>query len=479
METEEGISKLLIKMLKTKISSIKYSDVCFLLLDEINLKTGINYNRKCDKVTGILAGSNKKINNALCIMARGIISKWKQPIGYYFSSGPMNYLKIREILEKAIVSMENEVFNVTGYTTDQGANFEKLSRVMGATPSHPYVTFQNKDYFVFKDPPHLIKNSRTFLLNNNIIVSSKLPKPAEWKHLQAYYEKSRRSGSLVYAPKLTHKHLYNLKFQNKMKVKLATQVISNSCSVALEMCVVNQELDSGALSTSIYCKKMNDIFDILNSSSIKAKVPLRKPISIGSKSYKEIEKMKSWLQELDKLNKGHKVKFIKGFIQSLNVVIQLLDKLHKHNIKYLSTRNLCQDPLENFFGRIRSLNKSPDSKQFEENFRRVAFTDLLSPVKLNISKSTNCEEVENEVKIVNMNNSYLEIANLLKKNRILKHIAIDYDEIFEFIEEENCLNIIKSEFEYSSTYISGYLVLKLNFLHKNDFNKSIKECEIC
>ena len=34
----------------------------------------------------------------------------------------------------------------------------------------------------------------------------------------------------------------------------------------------------------------------------------------------------------------------------------------------------------NFFGRIRSLNKSPDSKQLEENFRRVAFTDLLSPV---------------------------------------------------------------------------------------------------
>ena len=185
--------------------------------------------------------------------------------------------------------------------------------------------------------------------------------------------------------------------------------------------------------------------------------------------------MKSWLQELDKLNKGHKVKFIKGFIQSLNVVIQLLDKLHKHNIKYLSTRNLCQDPLENFFGRIRSLNKSPDSKQFEENFRRVAFTDLLSPVKLNISKSTNCEEVETEGKIVNMNKSYLEIANLLKKNIILNHIAIDYDEILEFIEEENCLNIIKSEFEYSSAYISGYLVLKLNFLHKNDFNKSIKE----
>ena len=48
---------------------------------------------------------------------------------------------------------------------------------------------------------------------------------------------------------------------------------------------------------------------------MKAKVSFRKPISIRPKSYTEIEKMISWLEELDKLNTGQRVKFIQGWIQ--------------------------------------------------------------------------------------------------------------------------------------------------------------------
>ena len=209
--------------------------------------------------------------------------------------------------------------------------------------------------------------------------------PAKWGHITDFYSLNR-DLSLVMAHKLTEQHLFNVNFQHKMKVKLAAQVLSNSCAAALDVYIGNNLMSAATTATSQYCKTFNDLFDILNSSSPRDPVPLRRPLWDQSKSTQKLKEFKEWLEGLELLNKDLRNKFMKGWIQDINVLLALLSALKEEGIKYLSTRNLCQDPLELFFLNIRYSQKVPDAKQFGILFRRKFCASLFTP-----SSSANCD----------------------------------------------------------------------------------------
>lgn len=59
--------------------------------------------------------------------------------------------------------------------------------------------------------------------------------------------------------------------------------------------------------------------------------------------------------------------------------------LSNMNVKYLSTRNLCQDPLELLFGKIRQIAKYPTPYEFCNAFGRISAASLISsPVTSNV-----------------------------------------------------------------------------------------------
>jgi len=100
---------------------------------------------------------------------------------------------------------------------------------------------------------------------------------------------------------------------------------------------------------------------------------------------------------------------IKGF-QKLWATID------KAGIKYLKTRNINQDPLENFFGMIRSHNRrniNPTGFNFESSFKTLLINNLTGKHSI----GSNCEEdtnkevlfslqhfVENSIDILNVSN---------------------------------------------------------------------------
>ena len=100
-------------------------------------------------------------------------------------------------------------------------------------------------------------------------------------------------NSLKMIPKITTRHIGDLKFGKAMKVKLAVQVLSHSMSAALNEKLSRGQLESSAAATSCYCKKMNDIFDILNSSSPKDKVRFRRPLHLSSPSVEFLTEAKA------------------------------------------------------------------------------------------------------------------------------------------------------------------------------------------
>ncbi|KAF2355278.1 hypothetical protein FHG87_013961 [Trinorchestia longiramus] len=139
---------------------------------------------------------------------------------------------------------------------------------------------------------------------------------------------------------------------------------------------------------------MNDIFDVLNSVTSKCSVPLRKSISTNSYQYEFLRESVLWLQELQALNAKKQCSFINGWIQSINVILQLRQRLDEYYLPYLSTRNLCQDGLECFFGMIRFLQKFPDARSFTDNYAKIVSASLMrAPL------SANCQTVDDQLEL--------------------------------------------------------------------------------
>lgn len=80
----------LFQTLKMKVNTFKEENkLCVLCVDEMSIKANLFYNSGTDQVVGLEdCGQGDRIfkpaHNATVLMVRGIYSKWKQPLCYYF-----------------------------------------------------------------------------------------------------------------------------------------------------------------------------------------------------------------------------------------------------------------------------------------------------------------------------------------------------------------------------------------------------------
>ncbi|KAJ8979109.1 hypothetical protein NQ317_014121 [Molorchus minor] len=84
-------------------------------------------------------------------------------------------------------------------------------------------------------------------------------------------------------------------------------------------------------------------------------------------------------------------KFVQGWMNSIRAIMLLWRNLKAKGLKFLSLRNLNQDPLENLFGQIRQhgiCNTNPTCYQFVAALKTVVINNFGAP----ISRGNNCEE---------------------------------------------------------------------------------------
>ena len=112
----------------------------------------------------------------------------------------------------------------------------------------------------------IIKAIRNILINYNFHFGE--GKIASWSDIEIIFKKDSKQ-SIHLCPKLTTKHLHPNGFQ-KMKVKLATQVLSHTVSAAVSTYLSLGQLPSSACGTAELISKLDKTFDCLNSSSIKS-----------------------------------------------------------------------------------------------------------------------------------------------------------------------------------------------------------------
>ncbi|XP_048484363.1 uncharacterized protein LOC119691684 [Plutella xylostella] len=119
-----------------------------------------------------------------------------------------------------------------------GVNRRALS-ILGATANEPSITVENREVVTLFDAPHLLKCFRNLFLKNDIECKTNISSEdqigkgvAKWSHIKQYYEVDNYNPNFVFAPSLTKDHL-NPNCKQKMRVKLAAQVLINIVSVGM------------------------------------------------------------------------------------------------------------------------------------------------------------------------------------------------------------------------------------------------------
>lgn len=177
--------------MKVNPSSEKEKWCMLLLIDEMSLRIGLSYDEKTGSINGYEDDGCKKnpklASSVVCVMLAGMFRRWKYPLGYIFTESVMKSGQVNDTIRKAISVAEGAGFVVKGVTSDQGSNLEKTFRLMGVTQDRPFFKLNERKYYVFRDPPHLIKNSRNFLEKKIGVHIPKNTCKASWTHLQQLY----------------------------------------------------------------------------------------------------------------------------------------------------------------------------------------------------------------------------------------------------------------------------------------------------
>ena len=388
-----GITKHSSHMLKMTVSPKNdHEKLAWIVMDEMSIKPGLRFSSRKDLVIGYSDDGDERSQEVatICLVVQvvGITKSWEYNLAYFFNKSTFKANKLLKILKQSISAVECEGFKILGVTTDMGSNFESLFSKLGVTEHNPMFKIEKNTYLVSRDPPHLIKLARNYLLKDDVSVPGFECK-ASWHHVKELLSIIQRD-SLRIAPKLTDEMVSKLAFASKMKVRFATQVLSNTVAASLETLADERTMAEDAYATSIYCKNFNDLFDTLNSSFSSDSVELRRPLCEGSKGVSFLTEALKWLEDLQEINNWRKpVKFIGGFRQTIRVILMLLQNLREHGLKYLSTRHICQDSVELFFGRIRSVIRHPTAAQFEDTFSNMSSATLMEgPLR------GNCEETD-------------------------------------------------------------------------------------
>ncbi|XP_040357043.1 uncharacterized protein LOC115328397 isoform X5 [Ixodes scapularis] len=379
--------------------------VCTLIFDEIVLKKNLTYDSAHDIIHGFTDDGVERTSTiadrALVVVLSGISRRWVQPLAYTVGHTSTPSSVIRSLLISLIRELKTVDFTVKAVVCDQGASNVSLANQLGVSADKPFFEVDNERvYFIF-DVPHLIKTTRNNLQAHKLCIGDEV---IEWSHIVELY-RSTHEMRLRLAPKLTERHIFQKPFSN-MKVKRATQVLSASVCLAILSLVYAKELPEAAMATAYFCDRMDRLFDCLNSSQFKKTgQKLRHAILKGESEILDfLHQQLAWISTW-KFQSRRQPQTTIGWQVTIRSVLMLWDELsNSYDFKFLLTRRLQQDPLENIFGAIRQMlgcNTNPNVNQFTSGLKHIGIKKLFR-----LSNNGNVED---------------EKADLLKELPIFSH----------------------------------------------------------
>ncbi|KAI5743067.1 hypothetical protein M8J77_014103 [Diaphorina citri] len=410
---------------------------------------------------------------ALVFLLNCINGSWKYPIAYFFVAG-VSAEQLAALVKQGLTLLHEAGVIVASLTFDGAAANISMATNLGCSfdlenlVTHFPHPVTNDQIWVFLDPCHMLKLVRNTVGEKDIISSEG---NVRWAFISQLFDLQDTEG-LRLANKLTKGHM-NWQDQ-KMKVRLAAQTLSESVATAIEYCrEKGMGQFAGSEATCSFLKNFNDLFDILNSRSTRG-FGTKKALNVSNYEMTKgfFEKMVPYIKEL-KNEKGvqlvksnRKVGFL-GFIVCMSSALGMYEDqiLSKKNLSFLPMYKISQDHLELLFAKIRSKggwNNNPTAIQFKSALKKIIVaTELLD------LKSGNCIPLES-VSILHATSSSAPSSNPVmninltcERTRSLEE-ECEPDPLFDHgyisLPENLCLSEITNDIVY---YIGGFVVRHL------------------
>lgn len=290
---------------------------------------------------------------------------------------------------------------VCSITFDGAPNNLRMAKTLGCSlvPSELKTFFYHPDtgdkVYIFLDPCHMLKLVRN-TIGQKILLSS--DGAIKFEFIEKLFKLQEAEG-LHFANKLTKGHINW--FDQKMKVKLAAQTLSESVSVAIDYCCKKKIAGfEESEATAIFLRHFNFLFDVLNSRTVKSFAGKKALCEENSESHKEIMlNLIDYIKNLKNvdgslvISSNRKIGFL-GFIVCILSTIGLYEDLvlNKKVFKYIPMYKISQDKLELLFAKIQSKggwNNNPTAIQFVSTLKKIIIATELSDLK-----SGNCIPME-------------------------------------------------------------------------------------
>ncbi|KAF2905576.1 hypothetical protein ILUMI_00604 [Ignelater luminosus] len=392
-----GINQSIISRLREKVKCMSSAEKqAVLLFDEISIKKHLQYSSPHDFIEGfedlgVLGRTSRIGTQVMVFMVRGLILKWKLPVAYYVSAGSMKSSSLKILLIDVVKSLLEIGLQIHSVICDQGSNNRAVFRELGVTTEFPFFYVNDKKIYALFDTPHLIKSVRNTLLKGNIHINNK---EVSFDDIRKFYDLDK-TNKIRANVKLTDSHINPNAFE-KMKVKLATQIFSHKLATGLETVVQTGEIKSKTMeNTAQFLKKMNTLFDILNSRLLKDENPYRRPLSVRNPKVENVlRESLQWVSEWKVLNPKTKkerknIYCISGLQHTIRGVLEIWSDLREEGYSFLLTSRLQQDLLEKLFSAVRSkggFNFNPSCASVRASLQFNIFMGLQQP-----PETKNCE----------------------------------------------------------------------------------------
>ncbi|GBO14552.1 DNA transposase THAP9, partial [Araneus ventricosus] len=283
--TSAALSALQMKALDASKKNMRV--ICALMVDEMSIRKHIEWDGKkfcgyVDLGTDIDDDQLPIATQAYTFLLNSVNGSWKIPIGYFLIDG-LDANERANLIRKSLEVIHETGIDVISLTFDGTSVNLSTANCLGCTLNsqslntsfkHPIT---NQDVCVLLDPSHMIKLIRNTLASKGSLFDGN-GKMIKWDYIVSLHKLQHTEGLLV-ATKLRTRHIEWKR--EKMKVKLATQVLSASVADALLYLANDLKLPEfeGCEATAEFLKCFNTLFDILNSRNILSKgfkAPLQK-----------------------------------------------------------------------------------------------------------------------------------------------------------------------------------------------------------
>ena len=417
-----GINKENVADLQSKVASFSPPQrYVVLVMDEMKIQSNLVFDKHSGNLVGFTDLGDPMTNfaclpeedpiatHALAFLVRGLCTDLKHVIAYFFTGNVTSY-QLMPLFWKVVSTLELTLnLWVIGLVNDGASPNRKLFNLhlnlaVDLKSDVIYKTLNlfapSRVIYFFADSPHLMKTARNCLYNSGSGTCSRYMwndgRYLLFRHIADLFYQDQ-AADLHVLPKLTLEHIV-LNSYSKMKVKLATQILSRSVAIALEE-TGNDEV----MGTAEFCRMMNDYFDCTNVRSrtehTRKRNDLIKPYTSVEDTrfqwlldvflqYLEMWK-KSTLERDGKYSIDARGKMFlslqtyEGLVISVHSHVEAIKFLLTNGFEYVLSERFMQDVLEDYFGHQRAKGRradNPNAMEFGYNDLAIAVQRDIAPV---------------------------------------------------------------------------------------------------